>query len=121
MYPYNYAYVNAVPHRNDIVGWGRNVSNIVLHCYFSEFIVCLRGIQFFFFPCSFILVMEIQKKLVIVGDSACGKTNLTVVFDNKKFPEIYIPTLFEEYFINSKVNHTSVNLHINDTGGEKNM
>ena len=37
----------------------------------------------------------IRKKLVIVGDGACGKTCLLVVFSRDEFPESYIPTVFE--------------------------
>jgi len=37
----------------------------------------------------------IRKKLVIVGDGACGKTCLLVMFSRDEFPESYIPTVFE--------------------------
>jgi GTPase SAR1 family protein len=30
----------------------------------------------------------IRKKLVIVGDGACGKTCLLIVFSQDKFPEV---------------------------------
>ena len=63
--------------------------------------------------------METQKKLVIVGDSACGKTSLVLVFNNKQFPEKYIPTLFDDYFINIEINSTIVKLVISDTSGNK--
>nr|XP_008531190.1 PREDICTED: rho-related GTP-binding protein RhoC [Equus przewalskii] len=35
----------------------------------------------------------IRKKLVIVGDGACGKTCLLIVFSKDQFPEVYVPTL----------------------------
>ena len=37
----------------------------------------------------------IKKKLVIVGDGACGKTSLLIVFCKGEFPENHIPTVFE--------------------------
>ncbi|KAK0434271.1 small GTPase-binding protein [Desarmillaria tabescens] len=35
---------------------------------------------------------EIRRKLVIVGDGACGKTCLLIVFSKGTFPEVYVPT-----------------------------
>ncbi|KAH0629970.1 hypothetical protein JD844_012476 [Phrynosoma platyrhinos] len=35
----------------------------------------------------------IRKKLVIVGDGACGKTCLLIVFSKDQFPEVYVPTV----------------------------
>lgn len=37
----------------------------------------------------------IDKKLVIVGDSGCGKTSLMLSFACKKFPEEFVPTVFD--------------------------
>lgn len=37
----------------------------------------------------------IHKKLVIVGDGACGKTCLLMVFTGDQFPEVHVPTVFE--------------------------
>ena len=39
----------------------------------------------------------VRKKLVVVGDGACGKTCLLYVFANEEFPKLYIPTVFETY------------------------
>uniref|UniRef100_A0A673FPY5 Ras homolog family member B n=1 Tax=Sinocyclocheilus rhinocerous TaxID=307959 RepID=A0A673FPY5_9TELE len=36
---------------------------------------------------------SIRKKLVVVGDWACGKTCLLIVFSKDEFPEVYVPTL----------------------------
>lgn len=37
----------------------------------------------------------IKRKLVIVGDGACGKTSLVTVFCCGEFPREYEPTIFE--------------------------
>ncbi|XP_036616147.1 ras-like GTP-binding protein O-RHO isoform X3 [Trichosurus vulpecula] len=39
----------------------------------------------------------IRKKLVIIGDGACGKTCLLIVFSKDQFPKVYVPTVFENY------------------------
>ena len=58
------------------------------------------------------------QKLVIVGDSACGKTSLIAVFNNKQFLEEYIPTKLNDYFIDITVCDTNFFLHISDNSGE---
>uniref|UniRef100_A0A8C7A7A3 Transforming protein RhoA n=1 Tax=Neovison vison TaxID=452646 RepID=A0A8C7A7A3_NEOVI len=45
----------------------------------------------------------IQKKLVIIGDGACGKTCLLIVFSKDQFPEVYVPTVFENYVADIEV------------------
>ncbi|XP_017656495.1 ras-like GTP-binding protein Rho1 isoform X2 [Nannospalax galili] len=39
----------------------------------------------------------IRKKLVIVGDENSGKTCLLIIFSKDQFPEVYVPTVFENY------------------------
>ncbi len=46
---------------------------------------------------SLLQMAAIRKKLVIVGDGACGKTCLLIVFSKDQFPEVYVPTVFENY------------------------
>lgn len=46
----------------------------------------------------------IRKKLVIVGDGACGKTCLLIVFSKDQFPDVYVPTVFENYVADIEVN-----------------
>lgn len=46
---------------------------------------------------------NIRKKLVIVGDGACGKTCLLIVFSKDQFPEVYVPTVFENYVADIEV------------------
>ena len=50
----------------------------------------------------------IRKKLVIVGDNDCGKTCLLIVFSKDKFPEVYVPTRFENYIADVEVDGKQV-------------
>lgn len=53
----------------------------------------------------------IRKKLVIVGDGACGKTCLLIVFSKDQFPEVYVPTVFENYVADIEVDGKQVHIH----------
>lgn len=50
----------------------------------------------------------IRKKLVIVGDGACGKTCCLIVFSKDQFPEVYVPTVFENYVADIEVDGKQV-------------
>lgn len=50
----------------------------------------------------------IRKKLVIFGDGACGKTCLLIVFSKDLFPEVYVPTVFENYVTDIEVDGKQV-------------
>jgi GTPase SAR1 family protein len=52
----------------------------------------------------------IRKKLVIVGDGACGKTCLLIVFSKDQFPEVYVPTVFENYVADIEVDGKQVRI-----------
>jgi len=54
----------------------------------------------------------IRKKLVIVGDGACGKTCLLIVFSKDQFPEVYVPTVFENYVADIEVDGKQVSVLI---------
>ena len=58
----------------------------------------------------------IRKKLVIVGDGCCGKTCLLIVFSKDQFPEVYVPTVFENYVADIEVDGKQVELALWDTG-----
>jgi small GTP-binding protein len=54
----------------------------------------------------------IRKKLVIVGDGACGKTCLLIVFSKDQFPEVYVPTVFENYVADIEVDGKQVSYQV---------
>lgn len=69
--------------------------------------------DFDYFCCSMSLrvwlqMAAIRKKLVIVGDGACGKTCLLIVFSKDQFPEVYVPTVFENYVADIEVDGKQV-------------
>ncbi|KAF7637122.1 Ras-like GTP-binding protein Rho1 [Meloidogyne graminicola] len=61
----------------------------------------------------------IRRKLVIVGDGACGKTCLLIVFSKDDFPEVYVPTVFENYVADIEVDQRQVELALWDTAGQE--
>jgi len=62
---------------------------------------------------------SLRKKLVIVGDGACGKTCLLIVFSKDQFPEVYVPTVFENYVADIEVDNKQVELALWDTAGQE--
>lgn len=61
----------------------------------------------------------VRRKLVIIGDGACGKTSLLYVFTLGKFPEEYHPTVFENYVTDCRVDGIKVSLTLWDTAGQE--
>ena len=51
----------------------------------------------------------IGQKLVIVGDGACGKTCLLIVFSKDHFPEVSAPTNLREFVADIGVDGNQVN------------
>jgi len=62
---------------------------------------------------------EIRRKLVVVGDGTCGKTCLLVVFSNGTFPEVHVPTVFENYVTDVEIDGKLVELALWDTAGQE--
>lgn len=62
--------------------------------------------------CFSLQMAAIRKKLVIVGDGACGKTCLLIVFSKDQFPEVYVPTVFENYIADIEVDGRQVRFYI---------
>ena len=60
-----------------------------------------------------------HRKLVIIGDGACGKTSLLSVFTLGYFPTHYVPTVFENYVTDCRVDGKSVQLALWDTAGQE--
>lgn len=61
-------------------------------------------------------------KCVIVGDGAVGKTCLLITYTSGKFPEDYVPTLFDNWFKNIDLEgeeNEGVRLGLYDTAGQE--
>lgn len=72
-------------------------------------VLFVLSLSVFIPKCLFFLQMAaIRKKLVIVGDGACGKTCLLIVFSKDQFPEVYVPTVFENYVADIEVDSKQV-------------
>lgn len=60
---------------------------------------------------SFSMTAIIRKKLVVVGDGACGKTSLLIVFSKDQFSEAYVPTVFDSFVSDIEVDGKEVSLY----------
>ncbi|KAF8498703.1 ras family-domain-containing protein [Russula emetica] len=61
----------------------------------------------------------IQRKVVVCGDGACGKTSLLNVFTRGYFTQVYEPTVFENYVQDLFVDGQAVELSLWDTAGQE--
>ncbi|KAG9312893.1 small GTPase superfamily [Chiua virens] len=61
----------------------------------------------------------IQRKVVVCGDGACGKTSLLNVFTRGFFTQVYEPTVFENYVHDIYVDDQLVELSLWDTAGQE--
>ncbi|KAI4902327.1 hypothetical protein NFI96_020005 [Prochilodus magdalenae] len=56
-------------------------------------------------------------KIVVVGDTQCGKTALLHVFAKDSYPESYVPTVFENYTASFEIDKHRIELNMWDTSG----
>nr|XP_019951596.1 PREDICTED: rho-related GTP-binding protein RhoE-like [Paralichthys olivaceus] len=54
-------------------------------------------------------------KIVVVGDTQCGKTALLHVFAKDCYPENYVPTVFENYTASFEIDKQRIELNMWDT------
>ncbi|CAG8805475.1 1579_t:CDS:2, partial [Gigaspora rosea] len=67
-------------------------------------------------PCTpFGKSKPLQRKLVVLGDGACGKTSLLNVFTKGYFPQVYEPTVFENYVHDIWIDNQQIELSLWDT------
>ncbi|KAF9104092.1 GTP-binding protein Rho1 [Mortierella sp. AM989] len=64
-------------------------------------------------------IPDIRKKLVVVGDGACGKTCMLMVHSKNEFPKKYVPTVFENYAMVVPYGKQQIELSLWDTAGQE--
>jgi small GTP-binding protein len=62
---------------------------------------------------------KVGVKLVVVGDGAVGKTTLLMRYRENKFPDKYVPTVFENYYKPVTYKGVNVNFGLWDTAGQE--
>lgn len=63
--------------------------------------------------------MELCRKLVLVGDGACGKSHMLWAFIKGTYLNTYVPTVFDNHVKTIVVNGKSVELALWDTAGQE--
>jgi len=61
----------------------------------------------------------VSRKIVLLGDGACGKTSLLNVFTRGYFPTVYEPTVFENYVHDIFIDNKHIELNLWDTAGQE--
>lgn len=80
------------------------------------------NIRFFFFFLIFVsqeMSSGVEKKIVIVGDGASGKTCLLHVFFEDVYPTVYVPTVFDSFSTSIELEGKPVKLALWDTAGQE--
>ncbi|KAG0146756.1 hypothetical protein CROQUDRAFT_656921 [Cronartium quercuum f. sp. fusiforme G11] len=62
---------------------------------------------------------SINRKVVVLGDGACGKTSLLHVYARGHFPQVYEPTVFENHIQEVLVDDQIIELAFWDTAGQE--
>jgi Rho family protein len=93
-----------------------NIDLLLLFFFFDILILTLFKNILFFFLIFFNIV---QRKIVILGDGACGKTSLLNVFTRGYFPKVYEPTVFENYIHDIFIDGQQIQLSLWDTAGQE--
>lgn len=57
--------------------------------------------------------------MTVVGDGDTGKTCMLIVYKDKKYEEYYIPTVFDSYSMNVRVNGRTCTIVLQDTAGQE--
>ncbi|KAI8829478.1 ras family-domain-containing protein [Chytriomyces cf. hyalinus JEL632] len=60
-----------------------------------------------------------KKKFVVVGDGYTGKTCMLFVYTKGEFPEVYVPTVFENQVTDIQIDGRSYLLALWDTAGQE--
>jgi Ras family protein A len=62
---------------------------------------------------------KVERKLVVIGDGACGKTCLLIKKKDGKMPDSYVPTVFENYVVEIPVKEKVYEVSLWDTAGQE--
>lgn len=63
--------------------------------------------------------MKKHIKCVLIGDGACGKTDILVAFMTKSLPNATAPSIYDNYSVQCKVEGQDVELQLWDTAGQE--
>ncbi|KAJ5067689.1 rac-like gtp-binding protein arac9 [Anaeramoeba ignava] len=65
--------------------------------------------------------MTKEIKCVVVGDGAVGKTCALMTYSQNKFPDSYVPTIFENYTCDVPINEEIIRFSLWDTAGQEEL